>query len=156
MAKRRKKKVESTEKEKPQNPNGLRTKQLAFANAYLETGNKRKAAIIAGYAEKSAGIEGCRLYAHPKVQAYLQKMHSQTQALAVRSRVDLAEDARRIWQTAYEQGEYDTALKGVEVEAKLLGLLDDIQRHQQQTSITIAWQSAPTPETVPAIDITPN
>lgn len=60
--------------------------------------------------------------------------------IAERTRTDLSADARAIWKAAYEAGQYDIALKGIEVESKVLGLWDTRQIQQAATSITIAWQ----------------
>jgi phage terminase small subunit len=49
----------------------LTDKQRAFAEAYLKTFNATKAAIAAGYSEKSATSQGSQLLHNPKVEAYL-------------------------------------------------------------------------------------
>ena len=50
---------------------GPTPKQAAFAAEYLKDFNATQAAIRAGYAEKSAGVEGHRLLKHPQIAALI-------------------------------------------------------------------------------------
>ncbi len=47
----------------------LADKQLRFVEAYIAGCDKRQAALDAGYSEKSAAIEACRLLKNPRVLA---------------------------------------------------------------------------------------
>lgn len=59
----------------------LTAKQRAFVDAFLANGgNRTKAAIEAGYGEKSAHVTGCRLAKHPKIRAALAEYTTQVLA----------------------------------------------------------------------------
>lgn len=53
----------------------MNPKQQAFVRAYLGSahGNATKAAIAAGYSERSAHVQGCELLKHPKVREAIDK-----------------------------------------------------------------------------------
>jgi phage terminase small subunit len=50
----------------------LEPQYLKFAEAYMRLFNERKAAIEAGYSEKSAHVTGCRILKNANVQSYIQ------------------------------------------------------------------------------------
>ena len=58
---------------------GLTPKQAAFCDQYLIDLNATQAAIRAGYTAKTATVQGARLLANAKVQAYLQQLKQQQQ-----------------------------------------------------------------------------
>ena len=59
----------------------LTTKQKAFADAYIETGNASEAARRAGYSENYAGRNAGKVRKNTKVSAYIaERMRSQDEA----------------------------------------------------------------------------
>lgn len=51
----------------------LTDKQARFVAAYIAGGDKKKAALSAGYSEKSAAVEACRLLKNPRVLAEIER-----------------------------------------------------------------------------------
>lgn len=51
---------------------GLNPKQKRFAEFYVISGNKTKAALDAGYSPNSSSWQGSQLSKHPKVRAYIE------------------------------------------------------------------------------------
>ncbi len=51
----------------------LTSKQLIFAQEYLAHGNSTRAAVSAGYSEKTAGSQGSRLLKNVNVKSYIDK-----------------------------------------------------------------------------------
>jgi phage terminase small subunit len=49
----------------------LTEKQFRFAMAYLQEANAKKAAVAAGYSEKTAHVQGSRLLSNAKIQSFL-------------------------------------------------------------------------------------
>lgn len=55
----------------------LTQRKKAFAHARLQGKKKEEAAVLAGYAERSAAAKGCQLENDPDVVAYLASLNSQ-------------------------------------------------------------------------------
>lgn len=54
----------------------LTDKQARFVAAYIAGGDKKKAALSAGYSEKSAAVEACRLLKNPRVLAEIERRNN--------------------------------------------------------------------------------
>ena len=48
-------------------------KQKKFCDYFIETGNATKAAIFAGYSEKTAGVTGAQNLTKPNIKSYIDK-----------------------------------------------------------------------------------
>lgn len=83
----------------------LNAKQVAFINYYLIDFNATQAAVKAGYAPKSATVQGSTLLSNPKVQFEVEKRKA---ALAARSEVT------RDWLVRELAAEFEEARKGQE------------------------------------------
>ncbi len=55
----------------------LSERRLRFVNYYVDTGNASESARLAGYAEDSAGVEGCKLLKNPRVKALVDKLYKE-------------------------------------------------------------------------------
>ena len=73
----------------------LTPKQLLFTKEYMVDLNATQAAIRAGYSEKGADVQGCKLLAKPKVKAVIQAaMDKRTERLEITSDRILQEIAK--------------------------------------------------------------
>lgn len=101
-------------KEKKKLEKKLKPKQIRFCEYYVALGgNATKAAIAAGYAEKSARQQGSRLLTNVDIVAYtrvLQKLLIKSSGLSKESLLlDLVEIKQRcLQQTAKQRWNYDT------------------------------------------------
>ena len=57
----------------PKNKDGLTARQLFFIDKYLELGNATKAAIAAGYSDKSADVKGSQLLSKSCVKEEIER-----------------------------------------------------------------------------------
>ena len=85
------------------------------------------AAEKAGYSPKNAEVQGRRLLAHSRVAAAIYKAQDQTSPRqpgeeACRSDQDVLTDIRAVTREAWNEGDIKTALRGLEMEGKLLGM----------------------------------
>ena len=48
-------------------------KQKKFCDYFIETGNATKAAVFAGYSEKTAGVTGAQKLTKPNIKSYIDK-----------------------------------------------------------------------------------
>lgn len=83
----------------------LSPKQLAFIGYYLLSFNATQSALKAGYAPKSAAVQGSTLLSNPKVHAEIDRRKT---ALAARSEVS------RDWLVKELAAEFSAAREGVE------------------------------------------
>lgn len=63
----------------------LTPKQIAFAEAYIETGNASEAARRAGYSAKNADVQGAQNLAKPSISAYIARRTAAQDAARVAS-----------------------------------------------------------------------
>jgi hypothetical protein len=54
----------------------MKEKYITFAEYYHQTGNRTQAAIVAGYSERSARLQGYKLSKRPEIIAYLKELKS--------------------------------------------------------------------------------
>ena len=75
----------------------MNERQQRFADAYLENPNATRAAIAAGYSQKTAGSQGQRLLKNVEVAAYIRERQADARILSItRARAllsDLAQNA---------------------------------------------------------------
>lgn len=63
----RRKKPQERNQSRPRGTKGLNQKQLAFVEAYVQSGNALQSALTAGYSPASAGVKGHQLLKHTNV-----------------------------------------------------------------------------------------
>jgi phage terminase small subunit len=103
----------------------LSPKQALFAREYLVDRNATQAALRAGYSAKTAKSQGARLLTYADVKA---AVDAGTVAIAEKlelSAVGVLKDIIRLSETAEQNGELGTALKGRELLGKHLKLFTD-------------------------------
>ena len=103
----------------------LNDAQLAFCREYVVLNNATKAAKRAGYAEKSAYLQGCRLLKHDKIVAEIQRLRA---LHAARLDITVDEITHKLIEDrdlAHEKGQAGAAVSASSALAKLHGLIVD-------------------------------
>lgn len=100
----------------------LTPKQAEFVRQYLIDLNAKQAAIRTGYSEKNAEMQGSRLMSYAKVQQAVAEGQKQKAAKSARTALDVLEDIQACTREAREGGDLKTALKGLEMEGKHIGM----------------------------------
>ena len=101
---------------------GLSPKQAAFVAEYLIDLNATRAAIRAGYSEKTADRIGAQLLGKTWVREALEKAQARRAEKVERTALDVLKDIQSVTREAREGGDLKTALKGLELEGKHLGM----------------------------------
>ena len=104
----------------------LNPKQEAFVADYLSSRDAAAAAVKAGYDPKNADMRGRKLLADIRIAAALAAA-TPGAALAPPRRTpgNVLDDIRSITREAWDEGDIKTALRGLEMESKLLGMFKD-------------------------------
>lgn len=100
----------------------LTPKQAEFVRQYLIDLNAKQAAIRAGYSENTAEMQGSRLMSYAKVQQAVAEGQKQKAAKSSRTALEVLEDIQACTREAREGGDLKTALKGLEMEGKHIGM----------------------------------
>lgn len=101
---------------------GLSPKQAAFVAEYLIDLNATQAAIRAGYSEKSAARISVELLNKTQVRKAIEKAQARRAEKVERTALDVLKDIQSVTREAREGGDLKTALKGLELEGKHLGM----------------------------------
>ena len=105
--------------------NGLTPKQRRFCEKYVACLEAKRAAIEAGYTERSATVTSTRLMKRPEVQQYIAQLQAK---LAERNAIDQDSIVRKLRENhdaAKGAGQYNACNRALELEAKIGGLLKD-------------------------------
>ena len=105
--------------------NKLTPKQAAFVAEYLVDANGTQAAIRAGYSPKTANEQASRLLANVKVDAAVRAAQAQRAEKTNRTALDVLMDIQAVTRAARDSDDLRTALKGLELEGKHLGMFVD-------------------------------
>lgn len=100
----------------------LTPKQAAFVVEYLIDLNATQAAIRAGYSESRAGEIGYQLLQKTTISQAIEKAQARRAEKAERTALDVLKDIQSVTREAREGGDLKTALKGLELEGKHLGM----------------------------------
>ena len=100
----------------------LSPKQAAFVAEYLIDLNATQAAIRAGYSEKSAARISVELLNKTQVRKAIEKAQARRAEKVERTALDVLKDIQSVTREAREGGDLKTALKGLELEGKHLGM----------------------------------
>ena len=103
----------------------LTPKQQCFVAEYLVDLNATQAAIRAGYSERTANEQGARLLANVSVAAAVALAMSKRAQETGRTAVDVLKDIQDVTKEAREANDLKTALKGLEMEGKHLGMFKE-------------------------------
>lgn len=103
----------------------LTPKQAAFVQEYLVDMDAARAAVRAGYSTGNAAARGLALLALPAVREALDRAQAERVARLERSAMDVLQDIRTVTRDALAGGDLKTALKGLELEGKHVGMFMD-------------------------------
>ena len=107
----------------------LTTKQKVFVEEYLSDFNASRAARKAGYSAKTAETIAYQQLQKTSVRAALSSALAKRAAKSERDALDVLLDIRRVVTRAMAEGDHRSALKGLELEGKHLGMFE---RHNAQ------------------------
>lgn len=103
----------------------LTLKQELFVAEYLVDLNATQAAIRAGYSKKSARKIGEENRTKPDIAKAIQAAIDKRAAKSERTAADVLKDIQGVTQEARKAGDVRSALKGLELEGKHLGMFTD-------------------------------
>lgn len=106
-------------------PAKLTPKQSLFVKEYLVDLNATQAAIRAGYSEKTAKAQGCRLLTNVYICAEVNKGKEERAEIVAITAQDVLESIVRIRGKAEEAEKYNDALKANELLGKHLKMFTD-------------------------------
>lgn len=134
----------------------LTTKQKAFADYYIETGNATESYKQAGYSVKSdnaAGVEGHKLLKNPKVRAYIDKRLAEKEAKRIASQDEILEFLTKVmrgevteeipvtmkdsWEMADKQPSIKDRVKAAELLGKRYIMWTEKHHHEGSLGVTI-------------------
>jgi len=107
------------------------TKHRRFAEEYVKDHNAKEAAIRAGYAETRAAPTGSELSRRPDVSAYIADLEDdfrEEMGITIRGQLTKLSD---IYKSAMEAESFPSAVKAVELQSKIAGLL--VERRESVT-----------------------
>jgi len=106
-------------------------KQQKFAEEYVKDHHGTNAAKRAGYSEVRAHVTASELLKRPDVSAYVGRLElEQREGSGVTIPIQLAK-LRQVFAGALEDGSWGAAIKAIELESKMMGLL--IERRESVT-----------------------
>lgn len=94
----------------------LKEKHEAFCQSYVIHRNATKAALAAGYSESSAHNQGYRLVHNEQIKERIKELEQ-----GITTDVDVIAEIEKQYEAAREQGHGNTALKALELLAKVRG-----------------------------------
>lgn len=118
----------------------LSAKQEQFCREYLVDLNATQAAIRAGYSPKTARSQGQRLLTNVDVQEFVQAAKTERADKVARTAQDVLNDIIAVTTQAHEEGDLKTALKGLELQGKHLGMFTDKLQTEHSGGISITWE----------------
>ena len=105
----------------------LTPKQQAFVQEYLIDLNATQAAIRAGYSEKTARQTATENLAKPYIAKAVAEAQAKRAETTNRTAADVLKDIQDITKEARNSGDLKTALKGLELESKHIGVPDSLR-----------------------------
>lgn len=114
-------------------PAGLTPKQQRFVAEYLKDQNGKQAAIRAGYAPRSAEVQGCRLLRNAQVRAAVDKAQARVAKKAEITVESLAAELEEARALALAEKQASAAVAATMGKGKLAGLL--VERHKHSGAV---------------------
>ena len=105
--------------------NGLTPKQQAFVNEYLIDLNATQAAVRAGYSPRTADKIGSELLGKTRVSKAIQEAQAARAEKTGRTADDVLRDIQEVTRAARDRDDLKTALKGLELEGKHMGMFKE-------------------------------
>ena len=118
----------------------LSPKQERFAREYLLDLNATQAAIRAGYSPKTARSQGQRLLTNVDVQEFVRAAKTERADKVSVTAADVLKGVIEVTLLAREEGDLKTALKGLELQGKHLGMFTDKLQTEHSGGISITWE----------------
>lgn len=116
-------------------------KQARFVNEYLVDLNATQAAIRAGYSGKTAYKIGAQLLQKTSVAQAIEKAQKARATRLSRQAEDVLKDINDVTVEARAAGDFKSALKGLELEGKHLGMFRERIEAEISGGLTIRWQA---------------
>jgi phage terminase small subunit len=117
----------------------MTVKQRAFVEALPQNQwNGTKAAVVAGYSQKSAAVMACRLLKNPRIVAEIEKVKQRYLEELEQTDITIEELLKRldrIYHESIDKGQYANAIKALELLGKHIGLFE--QDNQQKAPKTL-------------------
>ena len=107
----------------------LTPKQQLFVREYLVDLNATRAAVRAGYSEKNADKIGPELLGKTRVAEAIEAAKAERAEKVGRSAEDVLRDIQKLTKETWRDGDMRTALKGLELEGKHLGMFTEKVEH---------------------------
>ncbi|MDD2966618.1 MAG: terminase small subunit [Desulfovibrionaceae bacterium] len=116
---------------------GLTAKQRAFVDEYLIDMNATQAAIRAGYSTKTASRTGAENLSKPVIAQAIAAAQARRAEKTSRTALDVLKDIQDVSRQARDEGDLKTALRGLELEGKHLGMFDKQTTPVEPTNVQI-------------------
>ncbi len=97
----------------------LKLKQQQFCEYYVHHGNAARAVREAGYSDKNASYQGCRLLRETKVRAYIHELRQKYAMETVWEMEDAFDQLAVIYDSALADNNYHAAVRAVEAQVKI-------------------------------------
>ena len=107
----------------------LTAKQQAFVAEFLVDLNATQAAIRAGYSVKTAYAIGEENLKKPEIAHAIAQAQAERAEKTQRTALDVLKDIQDVSREAWRDGDLKTALKGLELEGKHLGMFTEKHEH---------------------------
>lgn len=107
----------------------LTPKQARFVTEYLIDLNATQAAVRAGYSVKTAKAIGQENLTKPDIKAVLEAAMSKRAEKTERGALEVLKDIQAVTSAAWKSDDLKTALKGLELEGRHLGMFTDKLHH---------------------------
>ena len=120
----------------------LTPKQQAFVAEYLVDLNATQAAIRAGYSARTADRIGPELLGKTWVAEAIKEAQTKRAEKTARTALDVLKDIQDVSKEAREGGDLKTALRGLELEGKHLGMFLDRVEHSGSIDLAGAIEEA--------------
>ena len=115
----------------------LAPKQERFVAEYLVDLNATQAAIRAGYSDKTASSQGERLLRNVEIAKAVKVAQIRLAIRAERSAAEVLKDIQEVTIDARAAGDVRSALKGLELEGRHLGMFTDKVQHSGSVETVI-------------------
>lgn len=119
----------------------LTDKQARFVEEYLLDLNISQAALRAGYSAKTAYRIGAELLQKTHIREAIEKAQNRRAARICRKADDVLRDIQAVTQDARDNGDLKTALKGLELEGKHLGMFRDKVEAEVTGGLSFRWEA---------------
>ena len=118
----------------------LTDRQVRFVEEYLLDLNISHAAIRAGYSAKTAYRIGAELLQKTHIREAIEKAQSKRAAITGRKADDVLRDIQEVTREAREKGDQKTALKGLELEGKHIGMFKERVEAEITGGLVFRWE----------------